>query len=51
MAWPTASLGFSCVGVGARTMEVCVFFEQENFCAWGTWRSVAWPPETSALEI
>lgn len=30
-------------------MEVCVSFEEEDFCAWETWRGVAWPLERNVL--
>lgn len=45
-----ATWGSSCVWVVMRRMEVCVSFEQANFCAWVTWRDVAWLLEMNVLQ-
>ena len=45
-----ATSGSSCVWMVMRRMEVCVSFEEENFCAWEIWRDVACPLGKGALQ-
>lgn len=49
LASQKATWGFACVWVEMWRKEVCASFEQENFCAWGTWKGVALPLEKSVL--
>lgn len=44
-----ATWGSSCVWAVMR-WEECASFEEENFCALGTWRDAAWPLGMSALQ-